>query len=50
MDGDLDPMSNDEMLIEVLGKKSGYFRGKAVGGKAPGSKGTFREVNVDKIR
>lgn len=50
MDGDLGPMTNDEMLIEVLGRKSGCFRGKGAGVKAPGSKGTFKAVNVEQIR
>ena len=34
------PLSNDEMLVEVLGKTPGYFRGKGAGVKAPSSKGT----------
>lgn len=49
-DGVIGAMTNDEMLIEVLGKKSGYFRGKGAGVKTPRSKGTFAAVNVDKIR
>ena len=39
-------LSNDEMLVEVLGKIPRYFRGKGARVKAPSSKGLSR---VDKI-
>lgn len=38
-------MTNDEILIEVIGKKSGYFWGQG----EPSLKGTFAAINVHKI-
>ncbi|KAM7263235.1 hypothetical protein ACFE04_000918 [Oxalis oulophora] len=43
-------MTREEMLLDVLGVKSGYFRGKGAGKKAP-SKKTIEYVDVeDRVR
>ena len=38
------------MLIEVLGKTPGYFRGKGAGVRAPSSKGLIRTAKINQIR
>ena len=40
-------INGDEILLRVLGNRSGYFRGKGYGKKAPSKKGSDQEeVNI----
>ena len=41
------PMTGDEMLLSVLGERTGYFRGKGYGKKAPSKRARIQEAEIN---
>ena len=41
------PMTGDEMLLSVLGERTGYFRGKGYGKKAPSKRARIQETKIN---
>ena len=41
------PLTGDEMLLSVLGERTGYFRGKGYGKKAPSKRARIQEVEIN---